>query len=78
MFTPPSQLFAQVETNSSSNFELPLWKGLTKTISPYEATCLIMADCSIDARYDDYCDSVMGIEQYKYLYKIWNRTRCDF
>ena len=73
----PSQLFAQVESNSTMNIELPKWKGSLDYINPYEATCLIAAGCSVDERYDGFCDAVMGINNYRYLFSLWNRTRSD-
>lgn len=73
----PSQLFAQVESNSTMNIELPKWKGSLDYINPYDSTCLIAAGCAVDGRYDGFCDNIMGIEQYKYLFSLWNRTRSD-
>lgn len=73
----PSQLFAQEEANATMNIKFPKWKGLFDYINPYEAVCLIAAGCAVDERYDGFCDSIIGMDQYKYLFSIWNRTRSD-
>lgn len=73
----PSQLFAQEETNSTMNIKLPKWKGLFNYINPYEAICLIDAGCAVDEKYDGFCDAILGMDQYKYLFSLWNRNSSD-
>ena len=57
----PSQLFAQFESNSTMNIELPQWKGSLEYINPYDATCLIAAGCADDESYDGFCDQIIGL-----------------
>ena len=52
-------------------------KGSLEYINPYDATCLIAAGCADDESYDGFCDQIIGLEKYKYLFTLWNRTRSD-
>lgn len=73
----PAQLFAAEEKNATMNIKLPRWKGFIKPMNPYETLCVVAAGCTVDGRYDNFCNATIGYDQYMYLYELWNRTRFE-
>lgn len=73
----PSQLFSEAEDTSAINVILPEWREIYQFVNAYDTFCMIAAGCATDARYDQFCDSVIGRDNFHHLFKLWNRSRSD-
>lgn len=73
----PSQLLSEAEETSTINVLLPQWKPAYHFTNAYETFCSVAAGCATNARYDEFCKSVMGQDEFYKLFRIWNRTRSD-
>ena len=73
----PSQIFSEEEKTSTINMILPQWKKIYQVPSAYETLCIIAAGCATDARYDQFCNSVIGKDNFLDLFEIWNRSRSN-
>lgn len=73
----PSQIFSEIEKTSMMNIILPKWKEIYQFTNAYETFCMVAAGCANDARYDQFCNSVIGKKNFLKLFGLWNRTRSD-
>lgn len=73
----PSQIFSEIEQTSMINVNLPKWKGIYQFANAYDTFCMVAAGCATDARYDQFCNAVIGRNSFLNLFKLWNRSRSD-
>lgn len=74
----PSRVVTQEEKGATMNIKLPKYKNNFENFNPYELTCMMAAGCAVDARYDGFCDAVMGMDNYIDLFHYWGRRRSDY
>lgn len=73
----PTQIFSEVEKTAMINVNLPKWKEIYQFTNAYETFCMVAAGCATDARYDQFCNAVIGKNNFLNLFRLWNRSRSD-